>query len=209
MYIPDYFQIHDPETIAEFMRKHSFATIVTYFEHSSFATHMPVLLERRSGPYGTLVSHLARANPQARHFENGQEALIIFQGPHAYVSPSWYTAAPAVPTWNYTAVHAYGIPRLITDPERLITLLRDLVEYFEAPRSDRWSGEMPEDYRDRMIKGLVGVEMEITRVEAKYKLSQNRQPEDRDRVAEALRKSSDQTERETGEMMVRRENGMP
>ena len=106
MYSPGHFQINDPETLTAFMREHSFATIVTHDGAVPHATHMPVLLDPDRGPQGTLVSHMARANPQWKHFADGREVLVIFTGPHAYVSPAWYATTPAVPTWNYTAVHA-------------------------------------------------------------------------------------------------------
>ena len=201
MYSPDHFKVDDPAILAAFMARHSFATIVTHDGQASHATHMPVLLDRDRGPQGTLISHMARANPQWRHFESGQEVLVIFTGPHAYVSPAWYDSAPAVPTWNYTAVHAYGIPRVVTDQERFAGMLHELVEFHEAPRADRWHGEMPEEFRDRLMKGIVGVEIEITRLEGKFKLSQNRSDADRAGVIATLAASTDQADRDTAEMM--------
>ena len=126
--------------------------------------------------------------------------LVIFTGPHAYVSPAWYATTPAVPTWNYTAVHAYGRPRLVSDPEQFAAMLHDLVEFYESPRQDRWSEEMPVGFRDRLMRGIVGVEIEITRLEGKFKLSQNR-PEDVPGVMTALAASDFQTEREVARLM--------
>lgn len=200
MYSPDHFQVDDPAALSVFMQRHSFATIVTHDGQMPHATHMPVLMEHSKGPHGTLVSHIARANPQWRHFENGQEVLVIFTGPHAYVSPAWYAAAPAVPTWNYTSVHAYGIPRIVNDHDRFGQMLHDLIEFYEAGRENRWHGEMPAEFRDRLMEGIVGVEIEITRLEGKFKLSQNR-PDDAPGVIAALAASADQTDREVAEMM--------
>ena len=200
MYSPDHFRIHDRATISAFMRKHSFATIVTHDGEVPHATHMPVLYEPNTGEHGTLVSHLARADPQWKHFESGREVLVVFTGPHAYISSAWYATAPAVPTWNYTAVHAYGVPRMVTEPQKFATILHDLVEFYEASRADRWHGEMPEEFLQRLMKGIVGVKIGITRIEAKYKLSQNR-PEDQPSVIAALSTSADQTDREVAEMM--------
>ena len=200
MYSPGPFQIKDPEILNAFMREHSFASIVTHDGAVPHATHMPVLLDPARGPQGTLVSHMARANPQWRHFADGKEVLVIFTGPHAYVSPAWYATTPAVPTWNYTAVHAYGRPRLVSDPEQFAAMLHDLVEFYESPRQDRWSGEMPVEFRDRLMQGIVGVEIEITRLEGKFKLSQNR-PEDAPGVMTALAASDYQTEREVARLM--------
>ncbi|MFO1483408.1 MAG: FMN-binding negative transcriptional regulator [Verrucomicrobiaceae bacterium] len=201
MYSPDHFRVDDRATLHAFMQQHSFATIITHDGCIPHATHMPVLLEANQGQQGTLVSHMARANPQWKHFEDGREVLVIFTGPHAYVSPAWYASAPAVPTWNYTAVHAYGIPRLINDHDRFAQRLRDLVEFYESGREGRWDGELPVEYRVKLMRGIVGVEIEITRLEGKFKLSQNRSPEDQQRVIAALSASADQTERETAEMM--------
>lgn len=200
MYSPSHFMINDPETIQAFIRAHSFATIVTFDGEVAHATHMPVLLQAETGAHGTLVTHIARANPQWKHFETGREVLVIFTGPHAYISPAWYATAPAVPTWNYTAVHAYGAPRLVTDTRKFAAMLHHLVEHYEAPRPDRWHGEMPEDFLHRLMKGIVGVEIAITRVEAKFKLSQNR-PEDQPGIIAALSASTEQADREVAIMM--------
>ena len=201
MYSPDHFKIDDPAVLADFMRQHSFATVVTHDGKASHATHMPVIYRADEGRHGALATHMARANPQWRHFANGQEVLVIFTGPHAYISPAWYDTQPAVPTWNYTAVHVYGIPRIVEDDDRFATMLGELVEFHEAPRAERWSGEMPGEFRDRLMKGIVGVEIEITRIEGKFKLSQNRSAEDKARVIAALSQSSDPTEREVAAMM--------
>ncbi len=201
MYTPPAFRIEDHEELRAFIGQHSFATIITHDGDSPHATHMPVLLDMSLGPHGTLLTHMARANPQWQHFANQQEVLVIFTGPHAYISPAWYAEGPAVPTWNYTAVHVYGIARVIEDPQRFSQMLNDLVEFHEKGRENRWSGEMPEGYRDQIMKGAIGIEIEITRVEGKFKLSQNRPPADVAGVIAALSTSADQTDRETAGMM--------
>jgi transcriptional regulator len=140
MYTPALFQVEDPATRVAFMRQHSFATLVTHDGTASFATHMPVIFHAEVGPNGTLVTHMARANPQWRHFADGREVLVIFHGPHAYISPSWYETQPAVPTWNSAVVHAYGIPQIVDDAASLRAMLRELVAAFESHR--------PEPYGD-------------------------------------------------------------
>ncbi|MEZ5326725.1 MAG: FMN-binding negative transcriptional regulator [Verrucomicrobiales bacterium] len=203
MYSPAAFKIDDHAALVAFMRQHSFATIITHDGEVPHATHMPVLYRESSGGgEGTLVSHLARANPQWRHFENGQEVLVTFTGPHAYISPSWYDTQPAVPTWNYTVVHVYGIPRLVTDPQEFATMLEELVEFYEAPRANRWHGTIPQEFRDNLMRAIVGFEIKITRIEGKFKLSQNR-PADAPGVMAALEDSVDQTDREVAGMMRR------
>ena len=203
MYTPAHFQIDDRNTLNAFMRQHSFATIVTHDGKVPHATHMPVLLNPEQGPHGTLLSHMARANPQWRHLTAGAEVLVIFTGPHAYISPAWYVTEPAVPTWNYTAVHAYGTPRLVTEHNRFAQMLHDLVEFYEAERPNRWHGSLPAEFRDGLMRGIVGVEIEITRLEGKFKLSQNRQG-DAPGVIAALEASADQTDRDTAQMMKER-----
>ena len=200
MYSPAAFKVEDRDQLIAFMRRHSFATIVTHDGNEPHATQMPVLFRDDESGGGTLVTHLARANSQWRHFENGEEILVLFTGSHAYVSPAWYVTTPAVPTWNYTAVHAYGRPRLIPDHETLATMLHELVEFYEHDRPGRWSGEMPEEFRNGLMKAIVGVEIEITRLEGKFKLSQNR-PADAPGVMAALEKSECPADREVAEMM--------
>lgn len=203
MYTPDAFRVAEPAKLTAFMQAHSFATVITHDGTSSFASHLPVLWRPEPGEplRGTLSTHLARANPQVRHFEEGREVLVIFQGPHAYVSPAWYATAPAVPTWNFTAVHAYGVPRVIAEHDRLVALLREMVAWYDPPEAGRWNGELPDDFRDRMIGGLVGLEIAVTRIEGKYKLSQNRSVADRLGVWRALAASADPGDRALAECM--------
>src|SRR5688572_31558658 len=139
MYIPSSFRADNPAELQTLMRRHNFAILVTQ-QYSSpgsdrggapFATHLPFLLEAERGPRGTLLAHMARANPQWRDFAAGQEALVIFQGPHAYISPSWYEVHPSMPTWNYAAIHAYGVPRVVDDRDRLYRMLEALVDTHE------------------------------------------------------------------------------
>ncbi|MDB6140365.1 MAG: hypothetical protein JWO94_3437 [Verrucomicrobiaceae bacterium] len=201
MYVPPTLAKSDPGEIAAFMRRHSFATLISHDGQAPFATHVPVLFKADAGKHGTITAHIAKANPQWQHFANGKEVLVIFQGPHAYISPSWYETKAAVPTWNYAVVHAYGVPCIITDHDRVVAMLHDLVETYEAGRENRWPGDMSEEFRDKMIGGIVGFEIDITRIEAKYKLSQGRSLADVQGVIAALSASPDQTERELAAMM--------
>jgi transcriptional regulator len=202
MYSPEAFKVEDRATLQAFMRQHHFATLVTHREGSTQATHVPLVLKEEGGPHGLLRGHLARPNPQWRDLATGEEILVIFTGPHAYISPTWYQTSPVVPTWNYTAVHACGIARLIEDPDEFATMLHELVEVHERDRAERWSGEMPVEFRDRLMKGIVGFEIEITRLEGKFKLSQNR-PEDAPGVIEGLSQSPHPGDQELAELMRR------
>src|SRR5206468_2683175 len=135
---------------------------------------------------GTLLSHMARANDQWQDFARGAEALVIFQGHHTYISPSWYEIHPSVPTWNYMVVHAYGTPRLITDDDRIRAALRELVATHESAFDEPWPMDLPDDYLRKMLRGIVAFEIPITRLEGKFKLSQNRSERDRQLVIAAL-----------------------
>jgi transcriptional regulator len=174
VYIPEAFRETRTERLHAFMRQHSFALVVSHRGDRLEASHLPLLLEADRGPCGTLVGHMARANLQWRSFEADSELLVIFSGPHAYISPSWYENHPSVPTWNYAAVHAYGIPRLVENPAALRPILEALVRTHEADRDNPWTMDLPDDYLERMVKAIVGFEIEITRLEGKLKLGQNR-----------------------------------
>jgi transcriptional regulator len=191
MYIPKAFREDDVKKLHKLMQEYSFATLVTQQNGVPVATHLPFLLDSERGPYGTLMAHMARANTQWRTFDGEQEALVIFQGPHAYISPSWYEVELSVPTWNYAAVHAYGVPRIIDDKAVLYELLKALIQMHEAQLEKRWDFQLPEDYLQKMMQGIVGFEIQITRLEGKFKMSQNRTASEQQRVIAALRDSED------------------
>jgi len=186
MYIPERFREDDKTILQAFIREHSFGVLVTQGEDAPCATHLPFLYDAGRGDYGTVQAHMARANPQWHAFASQREALVIFSGPHAYISPSWYDVALSVPTWNYAAVHAYGIPRIIDDSQLLYTQLKTLIETHEAQFEQPWPFELPEDYIQKMMRGVVGFTLEITRLEGKFKMSQNRTPAEREKVMAAL-----------------------
>jgi len=179
--------VSDPRWCHDLIRRESFATLITIDrEGAPFATHLPVLLEPTRGRLGTLLAHVARPNPQWRQFGPGP-ALVVFQGPHAYVSPAWYEVHPSVPTWNYVAVHAYGVPVVIEDEARIRALLERLTDTYEAGRPVPWRLDgLADDYLRGMIRGIVAFEIPIDRLEGKAKLSQNRDLADRERVRVAL-----------------------
>src|SRR5262245_1309411 len=154
MYIPQAFRVTDPQILHEFIARNSFATLISIVEGKPFATHLPLLFDGARSAQGALLGHVARANPQWRAFDGQQEALAIFQGPHAYVSPSWYASSPAVPTWNYTAVHVYGVPRVIDDEQAFSDLLDRLIAVYETGRPEPWPGILPADFRANLMKGI-------------------------------------------------------
>lgn len=206
MYIPKQFQEEDLGVLHAFMRDYSFATLVSVQEDGlPVATHLPVVLEVEPEPYGTIKAHVALGNPQWRGLQTGREVLVIFQGPHSYISPAWYEVAPSVPTWNYAAVHAYGTPRLISEPGELYEHLSALVATNEARFPHPWSFEgLPREYVEKLMKGTVGLSIEIARLEGKYKMSQNRSVQDRQQVITQLQNSPDTTTRDVAVLMEER-----
>jgi transcriptional regulator len=201
MYIPQPFSVQDPQRLARFVARNSFATVITQDENGlPFASHIPLLYEPEPKP-GVLFGHLARANPQWRHLENPREVLAIFQGPHAYISPRWYSSLPAVPTWNYAVVHAYGAPRLISPDSRLEELVRQMVKFYEGETKDSWRAELPADFMTRQLKGIVGFEIQLTRWEGKFKLGQNRSKSDLAGVYKALSQSPQSEDRLLAQLM--------
>ena len=187
MYIPKHFKIDDPAWIRAFIEEHRFATLVTIADGEPFATHVPLLYDPEPAPHGTVRGHVARANPHWQTFGKAPQ-LAIFTGPHAYVSPTWYgTPGPSVPTWNYTAVHAYGNARIVEDAAAVRALLERLTAREEAGSTNRYTVDSVDPaYYEHMSQQIVAFEIPVARLEAKAKLNQNRTPEERRRVAEIV-----------------------
>jgi transcriptional regulator len=203
MYIPSSFREDDSEQLHDLIRRHPFATLVTVQDGAPFASHVPVLLDAVSGEQGVLRTHLARNNPQATALGEGAEALVIFHGPHAYVSPTWYETQPSVPTWNYAVVHVYGTPRVMNESE-LRTLLVDLSHYFEDGQPNPWRAEsLSDEYVGKMLRGIVGIEIAITRLEGKFKMSQNKSDADRRSAIAGLYTAGDPESVATAAVMER------
>ena len=205
MYSPPAFREEDASTLAAMMRTARLATLVTATAEGLLATPLPLLLDEGEGPHGVLYGHIARANPQWRTPIVG-EALVLFQGPDAYVSPGWYAAkaehGKVVPTWNYEAVHAYGPVEFFDDPTRLLRVVTALTEHHEGNRPDAWKvTDAPPAYIDAQLRGIVGVRLAIARIEGKRKLSQNRSAADRAGVAAGLAESENQIDRIVGRMI--------
>lgn len=184
MYIPEHFRIRDHSTAVAFMRANPFAILVSNTEEGPFATHLPVVI-RENGEQVTLRGHVARANPHWRYLEQQPNCLVIFHGPHAYISPANYVTQENVPTWNYGAVHTYGNARIYTAHENLKAMLQDLIPTFEAAYQQQWES-LSDAYRTRMLNHIVGFEITVAKIEGKFKLSQNRTPEEQQNVIESL-----------------------
>jgi transcriptional regulator len=202
MYIPKAFRQDDAATLVEFMRANSFATLVSIQNGAPVASHIPLVVAVRDDVV-TLTGHLAKANPHWRALETG-ESLAIFNGPHAYISPSLYEKRESVPTWNYIAVHAYGTARVLTSdehPAEVEDMIGAMIGTYEERFREQWDS-LPDRFRHGMLAGIVAFELRVTRLEGKYKLSQNRSLTDQASVAHALSHSSDPAARGVADAML-------
>lgn len=191
MYIPSANRIDDKGRINAFIQSHGFATVVTHNDGQLWASHLPVLFDEASEGHGVLRSHMARANEQWRHFESGQEMLCIFHGPHSYISPSSYVMQETVPTWNYAVVHVYGTAQVVKDTAVLRQIVNDTTTKYESHRPAPWAMKLPESAIEAMLKAIVGFTIQIARIEAKFKLGQNRSQADQDGMLRDLQVSPD------------------
>jgi transcriptional regulator len=216
VYLPPLFAENRDEVLIAHIERHEFGLLVSNGARQAnnpqgdpaelIASQIPFLVARRDGSV-LLQGHIARANPQAADLDRGAEVLAIFSGPHAYISPSWYEAGPAVPTWNYASVHAYGTARAIEDREWLRDMLDRLSRRHEAREAAPWRmRDLPEGYLKTMLGGIVGIEIEVNRLEGKFKLSQNRPAADRPRIVAALEQREDENSRDVAALMRLREN---
>jgi transcriptional regulator len=204
VYLPPHFTETRPEVLLAHVERYDFGLLVTDGAEGQIASQIPFLAEQRADKI-YLQGHIARANPQVAELGQG-EALAIFTGPHAYISPGWYETAPAVPTWNYATVHAYGAARAIDDPEWLRGLLRRLSERHEAREAKPWRmDDLPDPYVASMLNGIVGFEIAVSRLEGKFKLSQNRPAGDRPRIVVALEARDDGESAGVAELMRQRD----
>jgi len=191
LYIPPLFKEDRIDVMHGAIRRAGLATLVTLTADGLIASHVPMLLDPEPAPYGTLLGHVARPNPQARGAVPGVQALAIFQGPDAYVTPSWYATkrenGKVVPTWNYIAIHAYGEVEFFDAADRLRAIVTLLTEQQEAARAEPWAvSDAPANYIEGMLKGIVGFALPIARLEGKWKMSQNRPAADRAGVVAGL-----------------------
>lgn len=204
MYVPKHNRIDDRGALLAYMRAYSFAPITTAGPGGLMATHLPFVIEDAEGRI-TLLAHMAKANPQWRDFAAGIEAMVIFMQPHAYVSPRHYDSAQNVPTWNYVAVHAYGRPVLIEERAAKLELQKKLIRQHDSGYLAQMDA-LPESYMDGKLAAIVSFSLEVTRIDARYKLSQDRKPAERERIERELESGSDSVAAETARLM-REHNG--
>ena len=199
MYIPEYFRVEDLKTALGFMRANPFAILVSTTAVGPFATHVPVVI-REQGDQMLIRGHVAKANPHWKHLQDNPNTLMIFHGPHAYISPTNYSTREVVPTWNYGAVHVYGESRTYSEITDLLAMLHDLIPTFEAAYEQQWNS-LSEAYRTRMLGHIVGFEIAVTKIEAKFKLSQNRARDEQQRIIDSLGAASDSAVSGTAKLM--------
>ena len=199
MYIPEHFRNEDRAVALAFMRANPFAILVSQTPGGPFATHVPLVI-RESGDHFTIRGHVAKANPHWQYLQTDPQCLVIFHGSHSYISPTNYESREVVPTWNYGAVHAYGEARTYSATDELLSMLHDLIPTFEAAYGEQWAS-LSESYRQRMLSHIVGFEIAVTRLEAKFKLSQNRTRQEQQNIIESLSASSDSTVSGTARLM--------
>jgi transcriptional regulator len=199
MYTPRHNRMDDQAVLVAFMQAHPFAVLVTHGAAGLRATHLPVVVEREGGALRVLA-HVAKQNPQWQDFAGGREAMVIFAEPHAYVSPRHYERSESVPTWNYAAVHAYGVPRLIEDRDAKHAQQAKLVAQHDPEYLARFP-DLPRDYMDKMLAAIVSFVVDVTRVDARWKLSQEKLPVERERIIATLEASGDSWAVETARLM--------
>jgi transcriptional regulator len=202
MYIPKHFEEKDRAKLVEFMKEYNFATIVNSAKKRYWATHIPFLVEESNGDV-ILKAHMAKANPQWANFRDNDEVLVIFQEPHSYISPRLYENKVSVPTWNYIAVHAYGVPQILPSVEERITLLEDTFKVFESSFKEQWD-TLPEDYKSELLDDIVAFSIKVTNIEGKFKLSQNRTQGDRERIISRLDSKEDKVKKDIAKYMKKR-----
>ncbi len=196
MFRPPLFAEDRVDVMHDLIRHHPFGTLVTHGPGGLNATQIPFFVVPGAGGFGTIKGHLSKGNPHWKEIETCDECLVIFQGPHGYISPSWYPSKASthevVPTWNYATVHAWGRPIITQDAQAKHQLVSGLTDHMESPRADRWQvTDAPDGFIQKQLNGIVGLEINVTRMEGKWKMSQNRTPEDRSGVLSGLSNPSD------------------
>ena len=210
MYVPAHFREDRIPILHDAIREYSFGTLITAGERELEASHVPMLLDAAYGSLGTLLGHMARANSQWQRVNSGFRALAIFLGPNAYITPSWYPTkqqtGKVVPTWNYLAIHAYGTLSFFDDPEELRAHVGQMTDTHETPRAAPWAvSDAPGDFVDQMLKAIVGFRLRITKLEGKWKMSQNRPAQDVAGVLEGLADQDGESEAAIADIIAARQ----
>jgi transcriptional regulator len=201
VYIPKSFSEEDKEKLYSIIEQYSFAILFSQNDGIPYATHLPFMIDAGRGESGTLIAHFAKANKHWRMLDEKQQVLVVFQGPHSYITPHWYKHKETVPTWNYAAIHVYGKPKLIHEPKRLREMVTRLTHLHEDQTDGTWDRSNIESSMEINLKAIVGLEIPVERMEGKYKFNQNRSAEDQKGVMTAMFKSSDPVKQHCGHIM--------
>ena len=201
MYIPNKFKEERRDVLVEFIRQNSFGILVTSNQNNIDTTHLPFMIDENEGENGNLIAHFAKANSHWKRIEDSTNALVIFHGPHSYISPEWYSSGELIPTWNYAAVHVRGKITITHDINNLRTMAFDLVKMHETSESSNWQVEKHMDVVEKLLPGIVGFTLEIESIEGKFKFNQNRSKEDQQGVVCHLEKSDCPIEQSVAEIM--------
>lgn len=189
MYTPESFENKKIDKIHQFIEQFSFATLISQDDDDLQVSHLPLMLEREQGSYGSLIGHMAKLNPHLNLFDGEKTVLCIFHGPHAYISPAWYKNSPSVPTWNYTVVHVIGIPTLVS-ADQLSADLTKMTKLYESQLAENPRYVIPENYKQTLINHIVGFKIEIKQIKGKFKLGQNRSLEDQKGMLKGLQEQN-------------------
>jgi transcriptional regulator len=202
MYIPKAFEVNDKTKLVNFIRDNSFGILFSQEESGPLATHLPFLMDAKTGENGVLIGHMAKQNPHWNKL-NGKEVLVVFPGPHAYISASWYNEPNTVPTWNYVAVHVYGTVRIIEKNEERVERMEKMVNFYESSMPTPWNAQFNDEFIDRLMNGIVVFEISINKMEGKWKLSQNHSIERQQNVINGLKASNKYDSATIAKMMER------
>ena len=194
MYLPSHYAVTDRQQLHDFIKGNGFGILFSGNGPEPVASHLPFILDESAGEQGTLLAHMARANRQWRHAD-GQTVLTVFQGPHAYVSPTWYQETETVPTWNYVAVHVYGTLRVVQDKQRFQSIIEQITNYYESSLPQPWKAEFTSEYAQQMLQRIVVFQIEIEKMQGKWKLNQNHPEARRRRVVDVLKTMPDDNSR--------------
>lgn len=200
MYLPRYYEVNDRPKLFEFMKDNSFGILFSHTGDEPMASHLPFIVDVDGGDNGLILGHMAKANRQWR-YADGQQVMVVFHGPHSYVSPTWYQEEDVVPTWNYVAVHATGIFKASEDPAVMEESVRRLTAQHEESQPQPWQMDYSTEYADQMLKRVVAFQIEITSLQGKWKLNQNHPEERRQRVAAKLHTSTGDADRQIAKLM--------
>lgn len=183
MYTPSSFKEDNPDVLFDLIKEHNFGIIFSQHENQPEATHLPFLVHPEKGKHGTLIAHFAKANKHWKKLDEAKDVLVVFQGPHSYISPAWYVNRAEVPTWNYATVHVFGKPKIIEDPVELNKMVKELTHFHENQENTGWKlSEVPKKEYNTDLKAIVGLEIVIKKMEGKFKFNQNKSVKDQKSV---------------------------